>query len=47
MSLMPFKWQVLEWGGVSLVDKTFEEVCSIMDRTGDSVDLLVEHGNDL
>nr|XP_024214691.1 regulating synaptic membrane exocytosis protein 1 isoform X3 [Halyomorpha halys] len=39
--------KVLEWGGVSLVDKTFEEVCSIMDRTGDSVELLVEHGNDL
>ncbi|XP_073997742.1 regulating synaptic membrane exocytosis protein fife isoform X2 [Rhodnius prolixus] len=39
--------KVLEWGGVSLVDKTFEEVCSIMDRTGDTVDLLVEHGTDL
>lgn len=39
--------KVLEWGGVSLVEKTFEEVCSIMDRTGDNVDLLVEHGNDL
>ncbi|XP_014243367.1 regulating synaptic membrane exocytosis protein 1 isoform X2 [Cimex lectularius] len=39
--------KVLEWGGVSLVDKTFEEVCSIMDRTGDTVELLVEHGSDL
>ncbi|XP_039300565.1 regulating synaptic membrane exocytosis protein 1-like [Nilaparvata lugens] len=39
--------KVLEWCGVSLVDRSFEEVCSVMDRTGDTADILVEHGNDL
>ncbi|CAG9763892.1 unnamed protein product [Ceutorhynchus assimilis] len=40
--------KVLEWGGVSLIDRNFEEVCAIMDRhTGDSVELLVEHATDL
>ena len=39
--------KVLEWGGVSLIDRSFEEVCSIMDRTGDMVELLVEHATDL
>uniref|UniRef100_A0A0K8TCF9 PDZ domain-containing protein n=1 Tax=Lygus hesperus TaxID=30085 RepID=A0A0K8TCF9_LYGHE len=39
--------KVLEWNGISLVDKTFEEVSAIMDRTGDGVEILVEHGNDL
>ena len=38
--------KVLEWGGISLVDKSFEEVCSIMDHTGDTVELLVEHLSD-
>ncbi|CAG9833857.1 unnamed protein product [Diabrotica balteata] len=38
---------VLEWGGVSLIDRSFEEVCAIMDRTGDTVELLVEHATDL
>ncbi|GJQ87412.1 hypothetical protein Trydic_g14555 [Trypoxylus dichotomus] len=38
--------KVLEWGGVSLVDRSFEEVCAIMDRTGDVVELLVEHASD-
>lgn len=38
--------QILEWNGVSLIDRSFEEVCSIMDRTGDVVDLLVEHATD-
>lgn len=38
--------QVLEWNGVSLTDRSFEEVCAIMDRTGDVVDLLVEHATD-
>lgn len=27
--------RVLEWGGVSLIDRSFEEVCAIMDRTGE------------
>lgn len=39
--------KVLEWGGVSLIDRSFEEVCAIMDRTGDVVELLVEHATDL
>lgn len=39
--------KVLEWGGVSLIDRSFEEVCAIMDRTGDMVELLVEHATDL
>lgn len=37
---------MLEWNSVSLVDRSFEEVCSIMDRTGDTVELLVEHATD-
>jgi hypothetical protein len=39
--------QVLEWDGVPLVDRSFEEVCAVMDRTGDVAELLVEHGTDL
>ncbi|XP_069701298.1 regulating synaptic membrane exocytosis protein 1 [Periplaneta americana] len=39
--------KVLEWDGVSLVDRSFEEVCAVMDRTGDVAELLVEHGTDL
>lgn len=38
--------QILEWNGVSLIDRSFEEVCSIMDRTGDVVELHVEHATD-
>ncbi|XP_048525031.1 regulating synaptic membrane exocytosis protein 1 [Dendroctonus ponderosae] len=39
--------KVLEWGGVSLIDRNFEEVCAIMDHTGETVELLVEHATDL
>ncbi|XP_052129416.1 regulating synaptic membrane exocytosis protein 1 isoform X2 [Frankliniella occidentalis] len=39
--------KVLEWGGVPLTDRSFEEVCSVMDRTGDVAELLVEHCSDL
>ena len=39
--------QVLEWCGVALIDRSFEEVSAVMDRTGDTVELLVEHANDL
>ncbi|XP_034250276.1 regulating synaptic membrane exocytosis protein 1 [Thrips palmi] len=39
--------KVLEWGGVALTDRSFEEVCSVMDRTGDVAELLVEHCSDL
>lgn len=28
------------------MDRSFEEVCSIMDRTGDTAELLVEHATD-
>jgi hypothetical protein len=35
--------KILEWCGMSLVDRSFEEVCAIMDRTGDVAELLVEH----
>lgn len=38
--------KILEWCGVSLVDRSFEEVCSIMDRTADIAELLVEHASD-
>lgn len=31
---------------MSLIDRSFEEVCAIMDRTGDIVELLVEHATD-
>ncbi|XP_022258855.1 regulating synaptic membrane exocytosis protein 2-like [Limulus polyphemus] len=34
--------RVLEWNGVSLVDKTYEEVSTIIGRSPDTVDLLVE-----
>lgn len=38
--------KVLEWCGVPLTDRSFEEVCAIMDRTGDVAELLVEHATD-
>lgn len=38
--------KILEWCGFSLVDRSFEEVCSIMDRTTDIAELLVEHASD-
>ncbi|XP_063382543.1 regulating synaptic membrane exocytosis protein 1 isoform X2 [Cydia fagiglandana] len=34
--------KVLEWGGVPLTERSFEEVCSVLDRSGDNVELLVE-----
>ncbi|CAG9793802.1 unnamed protein product [Diatraea saccharalis] len=34
--------KVLEWGGVPLTERSFEEVCAVLDRGGDSVELLVE-----
>ncbi|XP_022236320.1 regulating synaptic membrane exocytosis protein 2-like, partial [Limulus polyphemus] len=34
--------RILEWGGVTLVDRTFEEVSTIIERTGDSVEVVVE-----
>ena len=38
---------MLEWGGVPLTDRSFEEVCAVMDRTGEVAELLVEHCSDL
>ncbi|KAK1136532.1 hypothetical protein K0M31_001083 [Melipona bicolor] len=38
--------KVLEWGGVSLVDRSFEEVVQITERADDVVDLVIEHAAD-
>ncbi|XP_058450782.1 protein piccolo isoform X3 [Malaya genurostris] len=38
--------KILEWCGTSLVDRSFEEVCAIMDRTEDIIELVVEHATD-
>ncbi|XP_053989801.1 rab-3-interacting molecule unc-10-like, partial [Hylaeus volcanicus] len=38
--------KVLEWGGVSLVDRSYEEVVQITDRGDDVVELVVEHVSD-
>ncbi|XP_045536139.1 regulating synaptic membrane exocytosis protein 1 [Papilio machaon] len=34
--------KVLEWCGVPLTDRSFEEVCAVLERGGDTVELLVE-----
>ncbi|XP_026316971.1 regulating synaptic membrane exocytosis protein 1 [Hyposmocoma kahamanoa] len=34
--------KVLEWGGVPLTERSFEEVCAVLERGGDNVELLVE-----
>ncbi|CAH2091149.1 unnamed protein product [Euphydryas editha] len=34
--------KVLEWAGVPLTERSFEEVCAVLERGGDSVELLVE-----
>ncbi|XP_071860837.1 regulating synaptic membrane exocytosis protein fife [Bombus fervidus] len=38
--------KVLEWGGVSLVDRSFEEVLQITERGDDVIELVVEHVGD-
>ncbi|XP_043501097.1 regulating synaptic membrane exocytosis protein 1 isoform X2 [Polistes fuscatus] len=38
--------KVLEWSGVSLINKNFEEVSQIIDQTEDVAELLVEHSSD-
>lgn len=38
--------QVLEWNSMSLTDRSFEEVCALMDKTEEVVDLLVEQAAD-
>ncbi|XP_076341843.1 uncharacterized protein LOC143242372 [Tachypleus tridentatus] len=37
--------RILEWGGVTLVDRTFEEVSDIIERTGDNVEVVIEQDN--
>ncbi|XP_050429607.1 regulating synaptic membrane exocytosis protein 1 isoform X2 [Adelges cooleyi] len=39
--------KVLEWAGIPLANRSFEEVCAIIDRSGDVVELLVEQGYEL
>ncbi|XP_037869687.1 regulating synaptic membrane exocytosis protein 2 isoform X1 [Bombyx mori] len=34
--------KVLEWDGVPLTERSFEEVCAVLERGGDSVEVLVE-----
>ncbi|KOC69229.1 hypothetical protein WH47_11014 [Habropoda laboriosa] len=38
--------KVLEWAGVSLVDRSFEQVAQITEREDDVVELVVEHATD-
>ncbi|OAD54042.1 Protein piccolo [Eufriesea mexicana] len=38
--------KVLEWAGVSLVDRSFEEVVQITEWVGDVVELVIEHASD-
>jgi len=42
-----YRPQVLEWAGMPLANRSFEEVCGIIDRSGDVVELLVEQGYEL
>lgn len=37
---------MLEWAGVSLVDRSFEEVVQITEWVGDIVELVIEHASD-
>ncbi|KAI5645462.1 PDZ domain (Also known as DHR or GLGF) domain-containing protein [Phthorimaea operculella] len=34
--------KVLEWGGVPLTERSFEEVCAVLEHSSDNVELLVE-----
>ncbi|XP_076244802.1 regulating synaptic membrane exocytosis protein fife isoform X2 [Calliopsis andreniformis] len=38
--------KVLEWGGVSLVDRSFEEVAQITERGDEVIELVIEHVGD-
>lgn len=33
---------MLEWGGVPLTERSFEEVCAVLERGGDNVEVVVE-----
>lgn len=39
--------KVLEWAGVSLIDRNFEDVAQIIERSGDVAELVVEHVSDM
>ncbi|XP_034941618.1 regulating synaptic membrane exocytosis protein 1 isoform X2 [Chelonus insularis] len=39
--------KVLEWAGVSLIDRSFEDVTQIIERSGDVAELVVEHLGDM
>ncbi|KYN07026.1 Protein piccolo [Cyphomyrmex costatus] len=39
--------KVLEWCGVSLIDRSFEEIQQIIEQTDDVVDLVVEHSTEI
>ncbi|XP_077264396.1 regulating synaptic membrane exocytosis protein fife isoform X3 [Temnothorax americanus] len=39
--------KVLEWSGMSLIDRSFEEVQQIIERTDDMAELVVEHTTDI
>ncbi|XP_018053303.1 PREDICTED: regulating synaptic membrane exocytosis protein 1 [Atta colombica] len=39
--------KVLEWSGVSLIDRSFEEVQQIIERTDDVAELVVEHATEI
>ncbi|KAH0553766.1 hypothetical protein KQX54_004094 [Cotesia glomerata] len=39
--------KVLEWSGVSLIDRNFEDVAQIIERSSDVAELVVEHVGDM
>lgn len=41
------QFQVLEWSGVSLIDRNFEDVAQIIERCSDVAELVVEHVGDM
>lgn len=41
-SQLPYFLQILEICGINVMNLSFDEVTSIMDRTGDVIDMIVE-----
>ncbi|XP_043283808.1 regulating synaptic membrane exocytosis protein 1 isoform X2 [Venturia canescens] len=39
--------KILEWSGVPLIDRSFEDVAHIIEHTGDVAELVVEHATDI
>ncbi|CAN7942530.1 unnamed protein product [Ixodes pacificus] len=35
---------ILEWNGTSLVDRSYEEVCAVLDKSGNTVEIHIETG---